>query len=202
MIISLQLKDKTVFIVGDSFEAIKRANQFASENAKVTLYGLPSSELQTLLAPGIIQHNRIPRKYELRNAFLVVATDGNPELNQLLDNRQRQMNFLLNTLDAKSTCNFYHLASRKIHESIEIAVSTNGSSPAFASRYVDRIRESFTDKDKEVYDGFVETRASLRNLGHSGFDFNWSELERSIRNHNRDENRVEFSARAGSAVAK
>ncbi len=202
MIISLQLKDKAVFIVGDSIEAIKRANQFTSEGAKVTLYGSPSPELQILLDSGIVQRGRTPRRHELRKAFLVVATDGNPGINKRLHDSQPRMKFLLNTLDVKSSCNFYHLATRKLHDSIEIAVSTNGTSPAFASRYADRIRDSFTDKDKEVYDAFVETRAGLRNLGISGFDFDWPGLEKSVRSKARQESRMEISAKASSAANK
>ena len=202
MIISLQLKEKAVFIVGESLEAIKRANQFAGENSKVTLYGSPSSELQALLNPGIVQRSRVPRRRELRKVFLVVATDGNIRINKLLDNLQRKMNFLLNTLDAKSTCNFYHLATRQLHGPIEIAVSTKGTSPAFASRYADRIRESFTDKDREVYDAFLNARTGLKNLGISGFEFDWVELERLIRNHDIAEINSEISARVRSAVAK
>lgn len=202
MLVSLQLKDKTVFIVGDSIEAIKRANQFAREDAKVTLYGSPSSELQTLLDSGIVQYRRIPRRYELRKAFLVVATDGNPQVNKLMSDRQGRLKYLLNTLDVKSSCNFYHLATRKLHGSIEIAVSTDGTSPAFASRYADRIKDSFTDRDKEVYDAFVEMRADLKNRGISGFDFDWLGLDKSVRNKSRDESTIEIRARASSAAAK
>lgn len=181
MIVSLKLQGQLVFIVGKGKEAVYRANNLIKEGAVIRIYGgLNLNEVEEV-HPSVQIINRIPNNKELKAVHLVIATDRDKELNDWLLERSHKLKFLLNTLDEKESCNFYHLATREVADHVEIAVSTQGFSPAYASRYAKRISESFTELDTRVFRAFVETRQHLKTHGLSTFDFDWDYLENSIR---------------------
>lgn len=181
MIVSLKLQGKPVYIIGDSTEAVHRANSAHAEGAQVCIFGFLSQDDRSKTRPGIAVFDRIPTNRELSNVYLVIATDRNRKINEWLHRASQKRKFLLNTLDEKTSCNFFHLATRRLSDNIEIAVSTDGYSPAFASRYVRRIASGFSQQDFAVFEAFVETRKRLKETGLSTFDFDWDFLESSVR---------------------
>lgn len=181
MIVSLKLHGKLVFVIGNSKEAIDRANGLIKEGAIIRIYGILADTEIGEVHPSIRVIARIPSNNELKRSHLVIATDRDKKLNDWLLERSQKLKFLLNTLDEIKSCNFFHLATREVAENVEVAVSTNGRSPAYASRFAKRISDSFNELDADVFRAFVETRQQLKNSGLSTFDFDWDYLESSIR---------------------
>ena len=179
MLVSLEISGKNVVIIGSGGEALSRAKQFIRDGANVTLICGPIIDVGS--AEGVRVIKRSTRGRDLKGAFLVVATDRDVALNRWLDRKATKYGYLLNTLDEKATCSFYHVAVRHIEPSIDIAVSTNGASPAFASRVATRLAAEFSDTDRAVFEAFVSTRNYLKSNSLSTFEFDWDALEKQVR---------------------
>lgn len=181
MLVSLELSGCRVVVVGSSDHAMERSAALSREGAVVTMVTNSRSNRNVPCSDGYAIVWRKLRGSDLRNAFLVVATDRDKALNKWLYATSKKRHFLLNTLDEKETCNFYHTSVRNVHASLELAVSTGGASPAFASRISDRLAALIEDEDIAVLEGFIAARDELRKRGLSTFDFDWSALEARIR---------------------
>ncbi len=181
MMISLNLKGRTVLIVGSGSEAVSRSKSLSNEGAKVTLVSTSDPTLGTRLEGVNFSYQPKLRARNFRDVFLVIATDRDRAINEWLFKKSRKFGFLLNTLDEKPTSSFCHVAVRRIDPHIEIAVSTNGASPAFASRLSTRLASQVGIEDLLVLDAFVASRALLKASGRSTFDFDWTALENRVR---------------------
>ena len=181
MMISLDLKDMTVLVIGSSYEAVSRSETLCLEGARVTLVSTSNPDLGAQLKGVNFCYQRRLRVRNLKGIFLVIATDRNRAINEWLFKKSRRFGFLLNTLDEKPTSNFYHVAVRRVDPRIEIAVSTKGASPAFASRLSTRLANQVGIEDIAVLDTFISTRRLLKSSGRSTFDFDWTGLENRVR---------------------
>lgn len=182
MIVSLKLAGKSVVVVGSTDEARNRSRALVREGANVTLIACARRSFTVEPVDGVIEiiRRRLQIK-DFRNAFLVVATDRDPEVNVWLYEKSTKMRFLLNTLDEAGTSNFYHTSVRSVGESVELAVSTDGRSPAFASRLSSRLARLVDDEDLRVLSAFTSTRKLLKDKRLSTFDFDWDLLEQRVR---------------------
>lgn len=177
----LELFGRSVLVVGSGSEAERRAVNLIGEGAEVTLLTTQgTSTSDDRVKVKALKRIRVHRR-DLRGVFLVVATDRDRQTNEWLYCQSRKMGFLLNTLDEKETCNFYHTSVRKVHPSLEIAVSTGGASPAYASRLSTRLAREIGDDEIAVFDAFIAARYQLKDAGLSTFDFDWNALEGRLR---------------------
>ena len=122
-----------------------------------------------------------PRRRDLKQAALVIATDRDPAINTWLSAKAKRYRFLLNTLDVPEYCDYYHVAIRKPHPDIELGVSTNGHSPAFASSLATRLANSVTDDDNPASEVLKQIREQLRERGQSPTSLDWVQLELETR---------------------
>lgn len=180
--LSVNLLAKRVIVVGSSAEAMSRAVTLSQEGALVTVLS-ESFERSSIRTNASVEFRRFRklRSSDFRKVFLVIATDRDKKINDCLYRWSLKWGFLLNTLDEKETCNFYHVATRRVCPSVEVAVSTNGASPAFASRFADRISKQVSRDDIAVFEAFVLTRLQLKDRRLSSVDFDWDFLEQQIR---------------------
>ena len=181
MMVSLDIKDRAVLVIGSGSEAVSRSKALSSEGARVTLVSTSDPSLGTQLGGVNFSYQPRLRARNLKGVFLVIATDRDRVINEWLFKKSKRRKFLLNTLDEKSSSNFYHVATRRVHPSVEIAVSTNGASPAFASRLSTRLASQVGSEDIAVLDAFISARRQLRSHGQSTFDFDWNGLENRVR---------------------
>lgn len=182
MIISLDLSNKSVLVVGSDRQADQRASQLAAEGADVTLFRSEAhGDPHPLHCKVVVGRGSRPARSNLRKAFLVIATERDKSLNRYLYRCSIRYGYLLNTLDDKATCNFFNLAVRNIGPSLQIAVSTRGVSPAFCSRLSSRLAASVTKVDLAVLDAFSQIRTLLKSSEVSTFDLDWDTLEEHVR---------------------
>ncbi|KJF17197.1 MULTISPECIES: NAD(P)-dependent oxidoreductase [Acidithrix] len=184
MIIALELHSRDVYIIGSSKQALMRARVAMAEGAIVTLfrYGQTTESINTdEIDDDIIVVDRRPKRRELRKPFLVIACDRDKKLNRWIHRQSLKKRFLLNTLDEPKTANFSHVATRRLFGSVDIAISTNGTSPAFGGIFVDHLKSRTQDTDQLVYEQFKTTRKELKENGYSTFDFDWRELDSTLR---------------------
>lgn len=181
MIISLDLRHKTALVLGNSSEAALRVRRLEEEGALVTHY-YGEGELVGEREKGVTYvPRRRPGRATLRGAFVVVATDRDKTLNTWLSHRARRFGYLLNTLDEKETCDFYHVATRRPSPELEIAVTTQGASPSFAARLATRLAETVSAEDLYTLEGLAEFRTKLKRDGRSTFGFDWRTLDAELR---------------------
>jgi precorrin-2 dehydrogenase/sirohydrochlorin ferrochelatase len=70
---------------------------------------------------------------DLDGVFLVIAATSSREVNQSIYREARQRNILCNVVDDPEHCDFYYPAVVRRGE-LQLAISTNGHSPALAQR--------------------------------------------------------------------
>ncbi|NNN19026.1 MAG: hypothetical protein HKL84_04140 [Acidimicrobiaceae bacterium] len=184
MIVSLRLADKPVLVVGSGREAVYRSEMLSLNGAKVRLVSTAKRSPELQLCGANFSFQKRLRTRDLKGVFLVIATDRDSATNEWLAKKSRKFGFLLNTLDERQTSTFYNVAVRRVSPDVQIAVSTDGSSPAFASRLSTRLANQVDQRDLEVLQAFKSNRDRLKAIGQSTFDFDWNELEYQVRRGN------------------
>ncbi|HEV3208568.1 MAG TPA: bifunctional precorrin-2 dehydrogenase/sirohydrochlorin ferrochelatase [Terriglobales bacterium] len=79
---------------------------------------------------------------DLDGVFLVIAATSSREVNELIFREARRRNILCNVVDDPEHCDFYYPAVVR-RGNLQIAVSTNGLSPALAQRIRRELQEQF-----------------------------------------------------------
>jgi len=80
--------------------------------------------------------------HDLDGAFLVVAATSSPDVNAQVFKHAREKNVLCNSVDDPDHCDFYYPAVVNRGD-LQIAISTNGRSPALAQRLRQELEEQF-----------------------------------------------------------
>ena len=80
--------------------------------------------------------------HDLDGAFLVITATSSPEVNAQVFKEARKRNILCNSVDDPDNCDFYYPAVVNRGD-LQIAISTNGRSPALAQRLRKELEEQF-----------------------------------------------------------
>ena len=80
--------------------------------------------------------------HDLDGAFLVIAATPSPQINAQVFNEARERKVLCNSVDDPEHCDFYYPAVVNRGD-LQIAISTNGRSPALAQRLRRELEEQF-----------------------------------------------------------
>jgi len=88
---------------------------------------------------------------DLEGIFLAVAATARPELNERVFQEARRQRILCNVVDDPARCDFYYPAVVR-RGALQIAISTNGRSPALAQR----LRKKLECEFNPVYEAWIE----------------------------------------------
>jgi precorrin-2 dehydrogenase / sirohydrochlorin ferrochelatase len=91
---------------------------------------------------AIVWHTRAFHPHDLDGAFLVITATSSPEVNAEVFKRASEKNVLCNSVDDPDNCDFYYPAV-VTRGDLQIAISTNGRSPALAQRLRQELEEQF-----------------------------------------------------------
>ncbi len=146
---------------------------------------------------GVVQwEGREFRAEDLNDAFLVVAATSSTEVNEVVYQAARQRGILCNAVDDPERCDFYY-SSVVRRGQLQVAISTEGQSPALAQR----LRRELESSIGHEYAGWLaELGAAREELFGQAIDAE----ERRLRLH-RLASRAAFEARnlaSGQAVAQ
>ena len=129
----LKLKDRPVLVVGGGAIAASKVPGLAQAGARLTVV---SPKLSYRLAESV--RNReiewLPKAFEpndLDGKFLVVAATSLRDLNESVYREADKRSILCNAVDDIEHCHFYY-GSIVQRGDLQIAISTNGKSPALA----------------------------------------------------------------------
>jgi precorrin-2 dehydrogenase/sirohydrochlorin ferrochelatase len=137
----LSLRGKTCVVVGGGRVAARKVRSLLSTGAHIIVISpLLHTELQELLATSAIRHIPAPyAKEHLASASLVFAATNDPAVNQQVTQDARQQGLWINIADDPDSSDF-HVPATIHRQDLTLAISTAGSSPAFA-RYVRELLE-------------------------------------------------------------
>lgn len=142
--IFLKLEGRRCLVVGAGSIAEGKIRGLLQAGASVEVvapWAVP--QIQEWFGQGIL--NWEPRNFEpndLGDVFLVIAATPSREVNTQIFQEARLRNVLCNSVDDPENCDFYYGAVVRRGD-LQIAISTNGRSPALAQRLRQELEEQF-----------------------------------------------------------
>ncbi len=139
MIIDLNLKGNLVVVVGGGAEGLKKVNSLLTQDCKILVI---SDSLNTQLKNLVTKKKIQFKKIKLSNAnflskykpILVMAATDDKELNRKIVQKAKKMRCYAYAADDPDVSDFAHPSVINIEDTIQIAISTGGRSPAMARK--------------------------------------------------------------------
>ncbi len=158
MIVDLNLKGNLVIVVGGGAEGYKKVNSLLTQNCKILVI---SDKVNTQLSNYIKQKKISFKKTKLKDTsflskykpFLVMATTNDKELNRKIIQKAKKMKCYVYAADDPEVSDFAHPSVINIEDTIQIAISTGGRSPAMARKLKLQTEKIFkkTIKKEDIY---------------------------------------------------
>ena len=151
MIVDLHLKGNLVIVVGSGNEGVKKVSSLLTQDCEILVISDKSnSQIERYVKQGKIKF----KKTKLKNAsflskykpYLVMATTFDRTLNRKIVEKARRMKSYAYASDDPEISDFAHPSVINIADTVQIAISTGGSSPAMA-RKIKIKTESFLKKN-------------------------------------------------------
>lgn len=139
MIVDLNLKGNLVIVVGGGQEGLRKINSLLTQDCKILLI---SDKTNQQIANYVRQKKITFKKMKLKGAdflskykpFMVMATTDDKELNRKIVEKAKQMRCYAYAADDPSVSDFSHPSAINIEDTVQIAISTGGRSPAMARK--------------------------------------------------------------------
>ncbi len=139
LIVDLNLKGNLVIVVGGGDEGYKKVNSLLTQDCKILLI---SDKINTQLSNCIKQKKIDFEKIKLKDAsflskykpFLVMATTNDRQLNRKIIQKAKKMKCYVYASDDPEVSDFAHPSVINIEDTVQIAISTGGKSPAMARK--------------------------------------------------------------------
>lgn len=155
MIVDLNLKGKQVIVVGAGGEGLKKINSLLTQDCQILVISDSIvSQIQRLADQGKIQF----KKTRLENAsflkeyepILVMAATDDKELNRKIVQEAKKKRCYAYAADDPEFSDFAHPSVINIQDTVQIAISTGGRSPAMARKLKVKAEKIFNEIiDKE-----------------------------------------------------
>jgi len=151
LIVDLHLKGNLVIVIGSGNEGMIKVNSLFTQDCKILVISNKSnSQIEKYVKQGKIQF----KKTKLNDAtflskykpYLVMATTSDITLNRKIVEKARRMKSYAYASDDPEVSDFAHPSVINIADTVQVAVSTGGSSPAMARKIRLKI-ESFLKKN-------------------------------------------------------
>jgi len=159
----LKLENRQVIIIGGGTLAEAKLPALLEAGALVRII---SPRLNPTLTAQVRAHHLDwwPKLYEpgdLAGAFLVIAATTIPEVNAAVFREADARGILCNSVDDVDNCHFYY-GSIVQRGDLQIAISTNGKSPALAQRLRKELEKQFGPEYADWLEWLGAVRQNLR----------------------------------------
>lgn len=158
--VNLDLRGRRVLVVGGGPVAARKAASLLRSGANVTVVA-PSAVSELAEDPDIRWHRREYRRGEVASYRLAITATNDPNVNAQVARDGNAANVLVNSADDPANCSFI-LPAVITRGDLQITVSTNGRSPAFARWARQKLEREFTDVHARVLDLLSEVRDEAR----------------------------------------
>lgn len=151
--IFIELKEKRVLIVGGGKVALRKAQALIETQCRLVVVAKTAcAELEALCVEPAAELILGPYMADyLGQSVLVVAATDDQALNEQIYKDCQNRQILCNVVDQPELCD-YHVPAVVRKGLLQIAVSTQGASPAFASRVRQTLEKQYTNKHGEFVD--------------------------------------------------
>lgn len=157
----VKLRGRLVVVVGGGNIAESKIPGLLDAGARIRII---APQLKESLA-SFVRRGRIewlPKEFapgDLQGAFLVIAATSVPDVNSAVFSEADSLGILCNAVDDIENCHFYY-GSIVQRGDLQIAISTNGKSPALAQR----LRKELEAQIGPEYELWVEWLGAAREL--------------------------------------
>src|SRR5437870_3425542 len=139
LIVDLNLKGNLVLVVGGGNEGLKKVNALLTQDCKILVV---SDETNKEIEKHVKQKKLTFKKMKLKNAnflkkykpFMVMATTDDRKLNRKIVEQAKKMRCYAYAADDPAVSDFAFGSVINIEDTVQIAVSTGGRSPAMARK--------------------------------------------------------------------
>ena len=151
MIVDLHLKGNLVIVVGSGNEGMKKVVSLLTQDCGILVISNNSNaKIEKYEKQGKIKFKKIKLKDESflskYKPYLVMATTNDKDLNRKIVQKARKMKSYAYASDDPEISDFAHPSVINIADTLQVAISTGGSSPAMA-RKIKIKTESFLKKN-------------------------------------------------------
>jgi precorrin-2 dehydrogenase/sirohydrochlorin ferrochelatase len=158
VIVDLNLKGKLVIVVGAGGEGLKKVNSLLTQDCQILVISdSAGAQIKTLAKQGKIEF----KKTKLDNAdflaqydpILVMAATDDRELNRKIVQKAKQKRCYAYAADDPEFSDFAHPSVINIQDTVQVAISTGGRSPAMARKLklkAEKIFNEIIDKE-DIY---------------------------------------------------
>jgi precorrin-2 dehydrogenase/sirohydrochlorin ferrochelatase len=158
VIVDLNLKGRLVIVVGAGGEGLKKINSLLTQNCEILVVSDKANKLvQNMAKAGKIKFKKI----KLQNGdflddydpILVMAATDDRQLNRKIVQKAKQMRAYAYAADDPEVSDFAHPSVINIDDTVQIAISTGGRSPAMARRLkikTEKLLRQIIDKE-DIY---------------------------------------------------
>ena len=158
MIVDLNLKENLVIVVGGGAEGLRKVNSLLTQNCKILVI---SDKINTQLSRFVKEKKIGFKKIKLKNTsflskykpFLVMAATDDKQLNRKIVEKAKKMRCYVYAVDDPKVSDFSHPSVINIEDTVQIAISTGGKSPAMARKLrieAEKIFKKIVNKE-EIY---------------------------------------------------
>ena len=157
--IFLDIQNRNCLVVGGGTVGTRKVMTLLGCGATVMVVSPDvTSTLQALSKNGIITLAKRPfQAFDLNDKFLVIGATDNPPLNREIHTAAERLGILYNIADCPESCNFI-LPSIVSRGDLVIAISTSGTSPAFAKK----LRKDLEKEFGKEYAIFLKLMGAIR----------------------------------------
>lgn len=172
--VNLELTGQRVLVVGGGQVAARKVAGLLRAGAAVTVVA-PDAVTDLADDPDVRWHQRDYRRGEAASYRLVFTATDDPAVNAQVARDCRAANVFVNSADDPANCTFTLPAV--VHRGhLQLAVSTNGRSPAFSAWVRARLESEYTDVHARLLDLLGDVRDEARSrLGTSELP-GWAEV--------------------------
>ena len=144
--IYLDLKDKKVVVIGAGPVAERKVKSLCDSGAKVVVVGrdIDRDFAKSCEEKSVKTISGGYSKEYLKSAVLAIAATDDTFLNKQVYDDCHKLSVLCNVVDVPELCDFYVPAVVRRGD-LQIAVSTDGSCPAYAANLRKKLEEIFTE---------------------------------------------------------
>src|SRR6266853_2338380 len=158
----MKLEGRSCLVVGAGTIGEPKISSLIAAGASVRVVALDATAAVTEWARtgAITWEARAFDSADLDETFVVIAATNSRDLNVAIFHEARQRNILCNVVDDPEYCDFYYPAVVRRGD-LQIAISTNGHSPALAQRIRRELEIQFGPEYGEWLDELGRTRQQL-----------------------------------------
>jgi len=157
--VNLDINNRSCLVVGGGSVGTRKVNTLLDCGAKVIVVSLETTDrLAEMAAAGAVTLKRRSFKpADLDGMFLVIGATDDEALNREVHQQAERRGLLCNIADRPAICNFI-LPSIVSRGDLLLAISTSGTSPAFAKK----LRKELENKFGNEYAGFLKLMGAVR----------------------------------------